>query len=171
MTENLFPRKLTRREMIAAGLLTAAGLSTGIPANAAEDKPVTIGSGKVDLHARPDVGQAARGDDVRPRLRHRRRFARTASTSPRRSASPCVASSSKDGKLQETWSKDFADKVGYDHAARSKATAHGLYWSKEAGRRVPLLHRERRQAERNRRSAPASTRPTSPARCSTPSAT
>jgi peptidylamidoglycolate lyase len=47
-----------------------------------------------------------------------------------RSTSPCVAVFNRDGKLLETWSKDFTEKVGFD-PKQYAATAHGLYWSKE----------------------------------------
>ena len=47
-----------------------------------------------------------------------------------RSASPCVAIFDQRGKLLETWSKDFAQKVGFT-ADQVVATAHGLYWNKE----------------------------------------
>jgi DNA-binding beta-propeller fold protein YncE len=47
-----------------------------------------------------------------------------------RSASPCVAIFDKDGRLLETWTKDFADKIGLT-PAQVRDTAHGLYWSKE----------------------------------------
>ena len=48
-----------------------------------------------------------------------------------RSASPCVAIFTKNGKLHETWSKDFSNKVGYENVNQVAATAHGIYWSKE----------------------------------------
>ena len=38
----------------------------------------------------------------------------------------------RDGKLLETWSKEFSDKVGFT-PQQVAATAHGLYWSKEGG--------------------------------------
>ena len=47
-----------------------------------------------------------------------------------RSTSPCVAVFDRHGKLLETWSSDFADKVGYT-AEQVKDTAHCIYWSKE----------------------------------------
>ncbi len=46
-----------------------------------------------------------------------------------RSTNPCVAVFGADGKLEETWSKDFGN--GYD-PEQVKATAHCIYWSKEA---------------------------------------
>jgi peptidylamidoglycolate lyase len=47
-----------------------------------------------------------------------------------RSTSPCVAIFDRAGKLLETWSKDFTEKVGFN-PQQYKETAHGLYWSKE----------------------------------------
>ncbi len=47
-----------------------------------------------------------------------------------RSTNPCVAVFDRDGKLLETWSHDFAEKVGYS-LDEVKDTAHCLYWSKE----------------------------------------
>ncbi|HBI41816.1 MAG TPA: hypothetical protein DDY78_03040, partial [Planctomycetales bacterium] len=48
-----------------------------------------------------------------------------------RSASPCVAIFDKDGKLSETWSKQFAEEIGFQKPEQVAATAHGLYLSKE----------------------------------------
>lgn len=48
-----------------------------------------------------------------------------------RSASPCVAIFDRDGKLVETWGKQFAEGVGLRDESQVVATAHGLYWSKE----------------------------------------
>src|SRR5207248_7550740 len=47
-----------------------------------------------------------------------------------RSTSPCVAVFDRDGKLLETWSNEFTEKVGFN-TDQYKDTAHGLYWSKE----------------------------------------
>ena len=47
-----------------------------------------------------------------------------------RSTDACVAIFDAAGKLLETWAKDIEDKIGYD-PQQYKATAHGLYWSKE----------------------------------------
>jgi hypothetical protein len=47
-----------------------------------------------------------------------------------RSANPCVAIFDRDGKLLETWDKEFAQGVGFK-PEQVAATAHGLYWSKE----------------------------------------
>ena len=80
MTENLFPKKLNRREMIAAGLLTVAGLSTRLSATAAEAAPVTIGvlvtsterSGVVAAAADDEEAVARHGKVRRDRGGHRR---------------------------------------------------------------------------------------------------
>jgi peptidylamidoglycolate lyase len=47
-----------------------------------------------------------------------------------RSANACVVIFDAAGKILETWSKDIKDRIGYD-SEQYKATAHGLYWSKE----------------------------------------
>ncbi|MEQ1859101.1 MAG: hypothetical protein ABMA13_04130 [Chthoniobacteraceae bacterium] len=47
-----------------------------------------------------------------------------------RSANPCVAIFDKSGTLIETWSNNFAEKVGFT-TEQVKQTAHGIYWSKE----------------------------------------
>ncbi len=47
-----------------------------------------------------------------------------------RSTNPCVAIFDRHGKLLETWSSEFADKVGYS-LDQVKDTAHCIYWSKE----------------------------------------
>src|SRR5436305_4530173 len=50
-----------------------------------------------------------------------------------RSANPCVAIFDRDGKLLETWGKEFAADVGYQKPEQVSATAHGLYLSNEGG--------------------------------------
>src|SRR6202012_923382 len=50
-----------------------------------------------------------------------------------RSASPCVAIFDAQGNLEQTWSQQFADKVGFT-TAQVKDTAHCLYLSREHGR-------------------------------------
>jgi hypothetical protein len=49
-----------------------------------------------------------------------------------RSENPCVAIFDKEGKLLETWSNEFAQKVGMN-TSNVAATAHCVYWSKEGG--------------------------------------
>jgi hypothetical protein len=49
-----------------------------------------------------------------------------------RSANPSVVIFSTDGKIIETWSNDFAGKVGLE-PAQVAATAHCVYWSREGG--------------------------------------
>lgn len=128
MTDNLFPAKLTRREMIAAGLIAA---TTGTAARAADAaKPVTIGAGKWTFTLDADWGKLPAGMtfghgcgivvDSKDRI-----------YVTSRSASPCVAVFDKAGKLLETWAKDFGEKVGYADPGKVAATAHGLYWSQE----------------------------------------
>jgi len=130
--ENLFPQKLSRREMIAAGLLTAAGLSTRSVAHAAETAPVTLGEGKFKFTLDPKWGVLPEG------MKYGFGCGIVVDSQDRvivtsRSASPCVAIFGADGKLLETWSKDFSEKVGYKNVADVPATAHGIYCSKEPG--------------------------------------
>ena len=47
-----------------------------------------------------------------------------------RSTNPCVAVFDRKGRLLETWSNDFGEKVSLT-TARVKDTAHCLYWSRE----------------------------------------
>lgn len=96
---------------------------------AAAEKPVTIGSGKWTYTLDPTWGQLPSG------MTYGFGCAVVVDSQDRvyvtsRSESPCVAVFDKDGKLLETWSKDFADKIQFS-TAQVKATAHGLYWSKE----------------------------------------
>ncbi|MBL9083123.1 MAG: hypothetical protein JNK76_15010 [Planctomycetales bacterium] len=129
----LFPNKLSRRDFLArssaAAVAGSALASAARPAVAADSKSVTIGSGKWTYTLDESWGKLPEGmtygfgcavvvdgqDSVYVTSR---------------SESPCVAVFDKDGKLMETWSKDFADKVHFS-TAQVKATAHGLYWSKE----------------------------------------
>jgi DNA-binding beta-propeller fold protein YncE len=133
MSEYLFPHRLTRRDFLRwtgnAGL--AAGLAnTGAPAAGAE-APVTIGSGKHTYTLDEQWGKLPQGMhygygcavvvDARDRV-----------YVTSRSANPCVAIFDKDGQLLETWGQEFATKVGFTNPDQVTATAHGLFWSKEA---------------------------------------
>lgn len=133
----LFPNKLSRRDFLqqagfAAGAAAAGSslLGSGNRAHAAAaEKPVVIGSGKWTYTLDPTWGQLPSG------MTYGFGCAVVVDSQDRvyvtsRSESPCVAVFDKDGKLLETWSKDFADKVQFS-TAQVKATAHGLYWSKE----------------------------------------
>lgn len=133
----LFPNKVSRRDFLqTSGLAAAAIASPAVLCNVASAapatsaaKPVTIGSGKWTYTLDEKWGQLPAGMtygfgcaivvDSRDRI-----------YVTSRSESPCVAVFERDGRLVETWSKDFADKVHLS-TGQVKATAHGLYWSKE----------------------------------------
>jgi peptidylamidoglycolate lyase len=129
----LFPNKLTRRDFLnttaAAGAAVAVGASLSSARAADATKPVTIGSGKWTYTLDPTWGKLPEG------MTYGLGCAVVVDSQDKvyvtsRSESPCVAIFDKDGKLVETWSKDFADKVNFT-TTQVKATAHGLYWSKE----------------------------------------
>lgn len=129
----LFPHKLTRRNFVGLGTSAAVGAMTlgqAATSRAAADKSVTIGSGKWTYTLDSDWGKLPSG------MSYGLGCAVVVDSQDRvfvtsRSTSPCVAIFDKEGKLLETWSKDFADKVHFT-PDQVKATAHGLYWSKEA---------------------------------------
>jgi len=122
----LFPKKLTRRDFLAASAaagLTLAGASTG------RAEPVKIGSGKATYTLDEEWGKLPGG------MKYGLGCAIVVDGKDRiivtsRSASPCVAIFDKDGKLVETWTKEFSDKIGFT-PQEVAATAHGLYLSKE----------------------------------------
>ncbi len=132
MNEYLFPRRLSRRDFLATA--GAAALSCHLPrasAGGAPQKPVRIGSGYHTYELDPSWGILPPGmhygfgcgvivdsDD------------RVFVTS--RSANPCVALFDRQGELLETWSDDFAAKVGFS-TSQVADTAHCLYCSKEDG--------------------------------------
>jgi peptidylamidoglycolate lyase len=127
--EYLFPHRLTRRDFLGTTATALAGLAV-TPSVLAENKPkVTIGQGdcvyEVVQHwgALPPGMKYGLGCGVIVDSKDR-----VYVTS--RSAHPCVAIFDKNGKLLETWSDEFADKVGFT-TEQVKETAHCLYWSKE----------------------------------------
>lgn len=128
--EYLFPRRLTRRDFLQTTSAAAAGLALSQTAVAEDSKaPVKIGSGKFTYTLDPLWGKLPDG------MKYGLGCAIVVDSKNRiivtsRSENPCVAIFDCDGKLLETWSKDFADKIGYSPKQVS-ATAHGLYWSKE----------------------------------------
>lgn len=125
----LFPRRMDRRELLKAAGFAAAGLAAGRPATAQETAPVKIGSGKwtytLDEKWGALPGDMKYGLGCAIVVDSRDRVYVTS-----RSNNPCVAVFSRGGELVETWSNDFAEKVGYSTDQVAK-TAHGLYWSKE----------------------------------------
>lgn len=125
----LFPRRLTRRDFLAATGATLATASLLSAADSDAAPPVVLGEGAWRFTLDPAWGALPAGMtygfgcavvvDGQDRV-----FVTS------RSQNPCVAVFNKDGQLLETWSKEFAEHVGYD-TAKVAATAHGLYWSKE----------------------------------------
>jgi len=123
MSEYLFPKRQTRRDFIALG---GTALAASV-LKARSDAPVKIGSGKWTYTLDEGWGVLPAGMswgfgcgivvDGRDRV-----------YVTSRSTSPCVAVFGPDGKLAETWSKDFGN--GYD-PEQVKATAHCVYWSRE----------------------------------------
>jgi hypothetical protein len=131
VSEYVFPRRLTRRDFMrwtgAAGL-AASGLGL---AHAADDKKaVKLGEGKQTYTLDETWGKLPDG------MTYGFGCALVVDSKDRvfvtsRSTSPCVAIFDKDGKLLETWSKEFAEGVGFEKPDQVAATAHGLYWNKE----------------------------------------
>ncbi len=128
-SEYLFPKRLTRRELLALGAVAAAGAATSNLLADDTKKPVRIGTGPWTYELDESWGQLPQGmsfgfgcgivADSKDRI-----------YVTSRSTNPCVAIFSPDGKLLETWSQDFGDRVGYS-TDQVAATAHGIYWSKE----------------------------------------
>ena len=77
----------------------------------------------------------------------------------------------KDGTLEETWSKAFAEEVDYDSPDRVAQTAHGLYWSKEPAGEFLYWTENVAGPKGGRGSEPGYTRPTSTGKSCTPSGT
>ncbi len=132
--EYLFPKRQTRRDFMRTAGLAVAGLAA-LPALARVDEkkpPVRIGSGYHTYEAVEDWGKLPDGMkygfgcgvivDSKDRV-----FVTS------RSANPCVTIFDRKGKILETWSKDFADKIGYT-PEQVATTAHCLYLSKEHGK-------------------------------------
>lgn len=114
----------TRRQFIAS-----AAAAVAIPATTRAVDAVKIGAGKATYTLDPTWGKLPDG------MKYGLGCAIVVDSKDRiivtsRSASPCVAIFDRDGKLLETWTKEFSDKVGFTPQEVS-ATAHGLYWSKE----------------------------------------
>src|SRR5882724_285138 len=129
-SELLFPNRLTRRDFLKLSGVAAAGLAAPSLGLADEPKtPVRIGGGAHTYELVEGWGQLPPGMtygfgcgvvvDSRDRV-----------YVTLRSSNPCVVIFDRDGKLLETWSNDFADKVGYT-TDQVKDTARCLYRSKE----------------------------------------
>lgn len=129
-SEYLFPRRLTRRDFLKTTAVAAAALTSPLSARAKEKPaPVRLGSGPWTYTLDESWGTLPEG------MKYGYGCGIVVDSKDRvyvtsRSTSPCVAVFNRQGKLLETWSSDFADKVGYT-TAQVKDTAHCLYWSKE----------------------------------------
>jgi hypothetical protein len=130
MSEYLFPRRLTRRDFLSmAAAAGVAGLASTTGFGDEKKAPTKIGSGKLTYTLDEEWGKLPTG------MKYGLGCAVVVDSQDRvfvtsRSASPCVAIFDKEGKLLETWSKEFAEGVGFT-PQQVAATAHGLYWSKE----------------------------------------
>ncbi len=127
-SDYLFPHKLTRRDFFAAASVTAAGLTLSAPSRG-RAADVTVGAGNSTYALDENWGKLPEG------MKYGLGCAVVVDSKDRiivtsRSASPCVAIFDRDGKLLETWSKEFSEKVGFT-PKQVADTAHGLYWSKE----------------------------------------
>ncbi len=130
--EYLFPRKLTRRDFLGTAAAAGAAAAGLLAAGARADEPkktIALGEGKSTYTLDQDWGQLPAG------MRYGFGCALVVDSKDRvfvtsRSASPCVAVFDKDGKLLETWSKEFAQGVGFT-PEQVRDTAHGLYWNKD----------------------------------------
>jgi len=134
----LFPNRLTRRDFVKLGASATIGLA--VPSAFADIEPaqqkgvesktpVKIGSGEHTYESVPGWGELPAG------MKYGFGCGIIVDSKDRvyvtsRSTNPCVAVFDRDGKLLETWSNDFADKVGYS-VEQIKDTAHCLYWNKE----------------------------------------
>jgi len=124
----LFPHRHTRRDFLKVGLGTLAAASL---ARAEEAAPVKIGQGKWTFTLDPNWGHLPDGMNYGLGcgvvVDGKGRIVVTS-----RSTNPCVAIYDKSGTLLETWSSDFAERVGYPGPDQVRDTAHCIYWSKEA---------------------------------------
>jgi peptidylamidoglycolate lyase len=126
----LFPHRLTRRDFVKLTATAAAGLALPQLTRADDSKTsARIGSGEYTYEAVPGWGELPAG------MKYGFGCGIIVDSKDRvyvtsRSINPCVAVFDRDGKLLETWSNDFADKVGYS-LDKVADTAHCVYWSKE----------------------------------------
>lgn len=128
----LFPHRLTRRDFLktTAASLASVAVSSTLDAKA-EHGPVRIGSGAFTYELDQSWGQ------LPPGMSYGFGCGVIVDSQDRvyvtsRSTNPCVAVFDRDGKLLETWSDEFAGKVGLT-TPQVKDTAHCLYHSKENG--------------------------------------
>src|ERR1043166_3696596 len=132
MSQYLFPHRFTRRDFIQMGVLATTGFTvSGAMAGPPKEKkePARLGSGRWTYTLDESWGKLPEG------MKYGFGCGIVVDSKDRvyvtsRSTSPCVAVFDRHGKLLETWSNDFADKVGYT-IQEVKDTAHCIYWSKE----------------------------------------
>lgn len=120
----------SRRTFLQSATAAACGVALASRLGADESKAVRLGSGQQTYTLDPEWGRLPSG------MNYGLGCAIVVDAADRvfvtsRSASPCVAIFDKYGKLLETWTKGFGDGIGYS-PQQIAATAHGLYWSKEA---------------------------------------
>lgn len=125
----LFPLRQTRRDFIKAGTLAAAAFA--LPGVLRADDPVKFGSGAMTFTLDPNWGKLPDG------MRYGFGCGIAVDSKDRifvtsRSENPCVAIFDRGGKLLETWSKDFNEKVGLAEGQVAR-TAHCIYISNEGG--------------------------------------
>lgn len=129
-SEFLFPKRLNRRDFLAAAGSAATGLALGgCATSSASAPPVRIGSGYHTYEWVDGWGDLPAG------MKYGFGCGVVVDSKDRvyvtsRSVSPCVAVFDRQGRLLETWSNEFAEKVGYS-VPQVADTAHCLYWSKE----------------------------------------
>lgn len=127
--EYLFPKRQTRRDFLTLGAAAAAGAA--LPRiSAAESAPVRIGTGQWTYTLDEKWGV------LPPGMSYGFGCGIVVDSKDRvyvtsRSNNPCVAVFDAAGNLVETWSKQMGENIGYT-PDQIKATAHCVYWSKEA---------------------------------------
>lgn len=129
-SDRLFPVRMDRRELLASAGAAALAASVGRDASA-QGEGVRFGEGKHTYTLVDGWGELPTG------MNYGFGCAVVVDSKDRvyvtsRSANCCVAVFDRRGKLLETWSNDFAEKIGYS-MQQVAGTAHGLYWSKEHG--------------------------------------
>lgn len=126
----LFPHRLTRRDFLKMSGMAVAGLAGSNSLRADEKKePVRIGNGYYTYELVEDWGKLPSG------MKYGFGCGVIVDSKDRvyvtsRSTAPCVSIFSRQGELLETWTTDFADRVGLS-TAQVADTAHCLYLSKE----------------------------------------
>ena len=125
----LFPHRLTRRDFLKMGAASAAAFAAPSLTRAEDAAPVKFGSGAWTFTLDPNWGKLPEG------MKYGHGCGIAVDSKDRifvtsRSESPCVAVFDPAGKILETWSNDFVEKVGMQKG-QVAATAHCIYISKE----------------------------------------